>query len=354
MLASHNLAWWQWAALPALALGAWLLGMLLSRVTRAALGWLARRTPMTWDDLLIARAGAPLTLAWAIAIVSVGLPWLELSPQVRALTSRLTNGLFLVAVFWMLLRSVDVASQAIGEARWAKQHSASRALLPLARRLAKVGVAIAAAVALLSELGYSVTSLVAGLGIGGLAVALAARSTLENLFGAFSIGADQPFREGDFVKIEDFVGTVEAIGLRSTRIRTLDRTIITLPNGKLADMRVETFAPRDRIRLACDLGLVYGTGEAQMRQILAGLERVLREHPKIATDAVTVRFKALGPSSLDIEIMAWFATTDFAEFQGIRQEILLRFMAVVEACGSSFAFPTHTVHLAAQANAGKS
>jgi MscS family membrane protein len=206
-------------------------------------------------------------------------------------------------------------------------------------------VVIASIVALLSELGYSVTSLVAGLGIGGLAVALAARSTLENLFGAFSIGADQPFREGDFVKVEDFTGTVEAIGLRSTRIRTLDRTVITLPNGKLADTKVESFAERDRIRLACDLGLVYGTTAAQMRQILAGVERVLRDQPKIFPDAITVRFKELGASALTIEVMAWFLTKDFAEFQAIRQEVLLQFMAVVEGCGSSFAFPTQTVHV---------
>jgi MscS family membrane protein len=149
------------------------------------------------------------------------------------------------------------------------------------------------------------------------------------------------------------VGTVEAIGLRSTRIRTLDRTIITLPNGKLADTRVESFAYRDRIRLACELGLVYGTSAAQMRQILTGLERVLREHPKIFPDAVTVWFKELAASSLNIEIMAWFQTADFVEFQAIRQEILLRFMAVVEDCGSSFAFPTQTVHVVADAASRK-
>jgi MscS family membrane protein len=349
MFTFNNLAWWQWAALPIMVLVAWLLGMLLSRLTRAALGWLAKRTTTTWDDELIGRSGAPLTLAWALALVSVGLPWLDLSPQARLLTGRFVHGLFLLAFFWMLWRSVDVAAQALGNARWSQQHPGSRALLPHGRRVAKVTVLMASVVALLSELGYSVTSLVAGLGIGGLAVALAARSTLENLFGAFSIGADQPFREGDFVKVEDSMGTVEAIGLRSTRIRTLDRTVITLPNGKLADMKVESFAQRDRIRLACDLGLVYGTTAAQMRQVLAGVERVLREQPKIFSDAITVRFKELGASSLNIEVMAWFQTTDFGEFQAIRQDVLLAFMGVVEGCGSSFAFPTQTLHVVSEA-----
>jgi MscS family membrane protein len=204
-----------------------------------------------------------------------------------------------------------------------------------------------AIVAVISELGYPVASLIAGLGIGGLALALASQKTVENLFGAFSIGVDQPFREGDFVKVEDFfMGTVEAIGLRSTRVRTPDRTLITVPNGKLAEMRIETFAVRDRIRLACTLGLVYGTTANQMRLVVAGLEQTLREHPKIWHEDITVRFKELTASSLDIEINAWFTTADYAEFQTIRQDILLQFMEVVEKAETHFAFPTRTVHLA--------
>lgn len=216
------------------------------------------------------------------------------------------------------------------QSSWASTHPAAQSLLPLASRVGKAAIWALGVVALLSDLGYPVTSLVAGLGIGGLAVALAAQKTVENLFGAFSIGADQPFREGDFVKIEDFVGTVESIGLRSTKIRTLDRTLIILPNGRLSDMRLESFSVRDRMRLACTLGLVYATTAAQLRKILAVLEGVLRAHPKIWPDAVVVRFKEFGDSSLNIEIMAWF-------------------MEVIQEAGSSFAFPTRSVHLIREA-----
>jgi MscS family membrane protein len=221
--------------------------------------------------------------------------------------------------------------------------------LPLGARISKIMVLAIAAVAVLSLLGLPVASLIAGLGIGGLALALAAQKTVENLFGAFSIGVDQPFREGDFVKIEDFVGTVEAVGLRSSRFRTLDRTVITIPNGKLADMRLESFTARDRMRLATIIGLVYETTAAQMRDVLQGFEHVLRAHPKIWPDAVVVRFREFGASSLDIEIMAWFQTSEWSEFQLIRQEILLQFMDVVERAGSSIAFPTRTIHLGAEA-----
>jgi MscS family membrane protein len=201
------------------------------------------------------------------------------------------------------------------------------------------------AVSVLASLGYPVAGLLAGLGVGGLALALAFQKTGEHLFGSIALAVDQPFRVGDFVKVEDFVGTVETIGLRSTRFRTLDRTLIAIPNGLLADMRLESFTARDRMRLACTVGLVYGTTAAQMRQVLEGLESVLRAHPKIWSEAVVVRFKELAAYSLDIEVMAWFETPEWSEFQLIRQEVLLQFMDVVERAGTSFAFPTRTVHV---------
>ena len=179
---------------------------------------------------------------------------------------------------------------------------------------------------------------------GGIAIAFAAQKTVENFFGAVSIGVDQPLRVGDFVKAEGTLGTVESIGLRSTRIRTLDRTLVTVPNGKLADMQIETFAERDRIRMAVVVGLEYGTTAKQLRAVIAGIESLLRAHPKVWPDVI-VRFVGFGASSLDLDVWAWFQTTDFAEFRDIRQEVLLGIMEVVETNGCSFAFPTRTVHL---------
>jgi MscS family membrane protein len=336
---------WQWLALPAVAALALVLGMLLGRLTRAALVRAARRTSAPWDDALLARIGPPLALAFAVLLGFAAVPWLVLPEPAEKVVLGALRGLTLVAFFWALARSVDVGVQLLIASPWGELHAGMRSLFALAARVAKLLVLATAAVALLSELGYPVASLIAGLGIGGLALALAAQKTVENLFGAFSIAADQPFREGDFVRIEDFVGTVELIGLRSTKIRTLDRTVITFPNGRLADMRLESFTARDRIRLACVVGVVYGTRRAQMLQILEGFERTLRGHPRIWREAVIVRFRELGASSLDIEVMAWFETADFAEFQLYRQEVLLGFMRVVEAAGSSFAFPTRTVHV---------
>jgi MscS family membrane protein len=340
-----DLLWWQWLGLPVLVLAGWALGLVFSMITRRLLARAASRTNTAWDDALLARLGAPLTFGWSSGGVFLLLPGLGLHDSADQLVQRWLRAALFGAFFWALLRGIDVARQMTTDLEWARERPAARSLLPLASSVGKLFVLAAALVALLSQFGYPVASLVAGLGIGGLAVALGAQKTLENLFGAFSIGADQPFGVGDFVRIDELVGTVEAIGLRSTRIRTLDRTLVSIPNGKLADMRLETFAVRDRLRLACVVGLAYGTSVAQIRAVLSGLESVLRQHPKIWPDSVTVRLKEFGESSLNLEVMAWFQTSDWAEFLAIREETLLQFLEVVEREGSSLAFPTRTVHL---------
>lgn len=336
---------WQWLALSGVLLASTAIGWMLSRLIRSVLVQGARRTATTWDDAIIERIAGPLTVALGLAAAMLFLPLLELEPGAEASFRRAARAAWLVTLFWLTWRMIEVSHLIALRSSWALRVPSSRALIPLGARAGKVLVLAIAVIAILSLLGYPVASLLAGLGLGGLAVALAAQKTVENMFGAFSIGVDQPFREGDFVRIEDFVATVEAIGLRSTRFRTLDRTIISIPNGKLADMRLESFTERDRLRLSAIVGVVYGTTAAQLRSLLAGLEKVLRSHPLIWPDAVVVRFREFAASSLDIEIMAWFQTTDWGEFQKIREEVFLRFMDVVEEVGTSFAFPTRTVHL---------
>ena len=344
-----ELLWWQWIAAPLLVLLAAMGGRLLGWITHAVVRRLASRTKTEWDDVLLDRLKRPVVVGWAVALVYFALPLLALYAPAQLAVQHALGAFAIVIAAWASWRLVSVAASFASTTPWAASRPASKALVPLASRAASVAILALSVILVLSYLGFPVASLIAGLGVGGLALALAAQKTVENLFGAFSIGLDQPIREGDFVRVDDAVGTVEAIGLRSTRIRTLDRTVVSLPNGKLADMRLESSSARDRIRLACTIGLVYETSRAQMRTVLEGLERVLRDHPKIWPDAVVVRFSAFGASSLDIEIMAWFQTAEWSEFQEIRQEVLLSFMAVVEEAGSGFAFPTRTVHLVADA-----
>ncbi len=340
-----DLMWWQWLAVPLLAGLALLLGRLLGMTTRAALFRLTQRTANQWDERLLVTVSPTLTVLGGVAAAAVLLPWLALLPPAERVATALLAGVATLTVFWGLWRSVDVTAQFLASRPAVADNPSAKSLVALMRNVSKALVAVGGVLGTLAVFGYPVTTALAGLGIGGIALAFGAQKTVENLFGSLALAVDQPFRLGDFVRIEDFVGHVEKIGMRSTQMRTLDRTLVSMPNGKLADMRIEDYAARDRIRLTCTVGVVYGTTQAQIERILAGMEKVLRDHPKIWPDTVVVRFAGFGASSLDIEVMAWFLTTDFNEFRECRQAALLGFMRVVEGEGSSFAFPTRTVHL---------
>lgn len=327
-------------------LAAFIAGRIVVGIARPILARIAGRTANDWDDRLVELMASPLALVLASQALRIASPWLPLEGHALQTLLGAISIVTTLAMLWTAFRGIDLARGVLERRSWAIDRPSSRSMLSIGGRFAKVAVFVIAGIVALAQLGVSVASLVAGLGIGGLAVALGAQKTLENLFGTLSIGVDQPMREGDTVKLYDFLGTVERIGLRSTRIRTLDRTIVTIPNGELANHRIESYTARDRLRLATTIGLVYETTSQQMRAILAELEAILRAHPKIWPDGLAVKFKALGESSLDIEIAAWFQTADWAEFQGIRQDVLLDFMAAIERNGSSIAFPTRTVHVA--------
>jgi len=341
-----------WAITVLAVVSAFVVGRVIVHVARPLLARIAGRTTTEWDDRLVQLMSSPLGLVLALQALRVASPWLPLDARAVAMLGNAVAIITTLAVLWTAFRGIDLARAVFERRSWAIDRPSSRSLLSIGARFAKVTVLVIAGIVGLAELGVSVASLVAGLGIGGLAVALAAQKTLENLFGALSIGVDQPMREGDLVKLYDFVGTVEQIGLRSTRIRTLDRTVITIPNGELANQRIESFAVRDRLRLATTIGLVHGTTSHQVRAILAEIEAILRRQPKLWPDAVSVCFKELAASSLDVEIVAWFQTQDFTEFQAIRQDVLLEIMAAIDRHGSAIAFPTRTVHVAAASPAG--
>ena len=325
---------------------AFVLGRMIIRIARPVLSRIAGHTSTEWDDRLVELMASPLGLVLALLALRFASPWLPFDARASLTFDRTTAIMTTLSVLWMAFRVIDLIRAVLERRAWAIDRPSSRSLLSIGGRFVKVAVLAVGGIIGLAQLGVSVASLIAGLGIGGLAVALAAQKTLENLFGTLSIGVDQPMREGDVVKLYDIIGTVERIGLRSTRIRTPDRTIVTIPNGDLANQRIESYTERDRLRMAMTIGLVYGTTAAQMRAILTELEAILRKHPKLWPDATVVRFKELGASSLDVEIQAWFLTTDWSEYQGIRQDVLLEFMAAIERNGSSIAFPSRSVYFA--------
>jgi len=218
------------------------------------------------------------------------------------------------------------------------------ALLRIVFRLVSVVVLAYLGIYAAEAVGIPIAPLVAGLGVGGLAIALAIRPTLENIIGGLTLFADRPVRVGDFCRYGDEIGTVEQIGLRSTRIRTLERTIVTVPNAEFSQMQLDNFAARDMRLLKTTLGLRYETTPDQLRYVLAELRKLLLGHPKVTPAPARVRFVGYGAYSLDVEIFAYLHCQDQDTFLAIQEDIYLRIADIVTEAGTGFAFPSQTTY----------
>jgi MscS family membrane protein len=218
-------------------------------------------------------------------------------------------------------------------------------LLLLGERVLKALIVILALFVILGSLGFNMTTALAGLGIGGIAVAFAAQKTLENLFGGVSLLADEVIRVGDVCRFGDRTGTVEDISLRSTRIRTPERSELSIPNGSLATMNIENLSRRDKILFNTKLGLRYETSADQLRYVLAQIRRLFYEHPKVETEGARIRFIGYDNSALTLEVFCYVLTRDGAEFLAIQEDLLLRIMDIVAASGTGFAFPSRALYL---------
>ena len=337
--------YWQWiglaVAIPVLFLISWMVGGTL----RGILTRLAARTVTEWDDLLVLHLRGPFRL-WVAAVAATPLlGFLGLNTRVAGFVDTTARGLVLLSLFWGVLRVIRLVQERVASAVWATGDSQqARTLVPLLGNILRVTLAIVAILVTLSQFGYPVGTLLAGLGIGGIAVALAGQKTVEHLFGSVSLAADKAFRVGDWVRAGTTEGAIERIGLRSTSFRTNDRTVIRIPNGRLADERIETFGERDRMFLRTDLDLTYGTTSAQIDTICAAIEALLLAHPKISPEAVRVHVVALTESAIRVRIFAWFDTRDWGEFLDIRHRMLLDFIAIVEKQQSNIAFPSRTIY----------
>jgi len=247
---------------------------------------------------------------------------------------------------WLLTRTLDLVTE-LAVARLRKTNSLPRiASLRIVHWILKGLVGTVALVAILYKVGINPATVLTGLGVGGIALAFAAQKTIENVFGTLMIVADQPLRVGDFCKIGDSLGTIEDIGLRSTRVRTPDHTLLTVPNGQLASMIVENYASRGRIWFRHVIGLRYETTADQLRYVLAEIRKLLQEHPKVESSDARVRLVRFGGSSLDIEVVAYVLLTDFPAFLEVQEELLLDIMDIVQSAGTGIALPTQTTYLA--------
>jgi MscS family membrane protein len=352
-----------WANAPVLGQVLWkwfavilLLGLALS-VLIAIFRWARRRD---WDgslSVLVRRLSVPL-----VAFVLVGFlryffrNQISLTGAAAGAPDYLIEVVFGVAVVWLIWLTATWIAEAIIASPRISPESLDANLLRLTARAAGTIAALVLAFEVLHDVGIPIYGLVAGAGVGGIALALASKSTLENFMGALNLFADRPVRVGDLCSYDGDsapgwrpVGRIEAIGLRSTKIRKLDRTLITIPNAEFSQLRIVNFGKCDRMLLSTKLGLRYETTDDQLRFLLAGLRELLHAHPMTihtADDPVRARFVGYGDFSLNVTLHAYIRTSHYNEFLAVQEDILLRAMNVVKEAGTGFAFPSRTLYVA--------
>ena len=337
---------WQFIGIAVLAITIAVLRFVLLRLLRLAV---QRRTdPDRYAFWLREqkRIELPLLLIVAALTILLGFPVLDFDSDVEDLVHTFASLASALAATLFGLRLVDVAADYWADVAERTDSKLDDQLVPLARTAGKVFVAVVGVVFILQNLDINITSLIAGLGIGGIAVGFAAQDTIKNLFGGATILADKPFQVGDWVIIGDYEGTVEQVGFRSTRIRTFADSQITMPNARITDTEVNNMGRRSWRRYSTRLGLAYHTDADRIQAFVEGVRAIIRANPKMRHDYYIVEFVTYGASGLEVMVYTFFDAADWNEEMRSRHVFNLDMLRLAEQLEVEFAFPTQTVHLA--------
>lgn len=338
-----GLFWWQWIGVSAT--------LLLALALRLTLIYALRGLEGLWR-----RTGRPLpngtqALHKPLALLGSGVVWLAgleaLHFQGAALTAFViaTRLYFSAAFIWLAYCSVELLNSYLRKAAAGTESTLDDQLVPLVTRTIKIFVLTLGTLSAIQNLGVNVLSLLAGLGLGGLAFALAARDTVANFFGSLMIFFDRPFQIGDWIKVGDTEGSVEEIGFRSTRIRTFYDSLLSVPNSEIATATIDNMGRRRHRRVKTTLSLVYSTPPEKIAEFVDGIKAILRAHPAVNKEKYHVVFHDYGASGLDILVYFFLSTSDWGAELLERQNVLLRIMQLAKQQGVEFAFPTRTLHI---------
>jgi MscS family membrane protein len=252
--------------------------------------------------------------------------------------------LILITVFWTLLRVVDYIGDRLKFKAEKTESKVDDQLIPFAIEIGKVLVVIFGALILLSNVfNVDITALAAGLGVGGVAIALASKESLENLLGSFTIFFDKPFQVGDIITVGSITGVVEKVGFRSTRVRTFDKSLVTIPNKNLINSELDNLSLKPVRKVKIDIGLTYNTTVDQIKNIVKDIQDLVDDHPNTNEDGL-VRFMNFGASSLDIMVVYFTNSPDWKLLVDTRQEINFKIIEIVKKHGSDFAFPSTSLY----------
>jgi MscS family membrane protein len=315
---------WTWIALVLIALILSALSRLLSRAAIAVAKPIVHRFAKSshlyrWETFV-----EPIRLLVSVAVFRACIAFVAPSALLRDYLLKLLLGLAVFGAAALVMRFVDVISDRITGRLDPTQRSLSFSVLPLGVRFVKICIFCFAILVILAGWGYNTSAILAGLGVGGLAVALAAQKTIENLFGGISVISDRPVLVGDACQFGGQSGTVEDIGLRSTRVRTTDRTVLTIPNSQFSTMTIENFSRRDRMWFHPTLKLRRGTTPEEIRRVMDAVAEILKDHEKVDSTDVPVRFTKINLDSFDLEVFSYVLTADYNEFLRVQTELLLK------------------------------
>jgi MscS family membrane protein len=343
---------WQWLALLVATPVAAGLGWLILFVLEVPLRWWARRR----GRMDVANWRSVSGPAWLLAgtlLHQVFVVYLRMPLLLRHYYFEITSTALILSAVWIVWRVVRWSLYRVRIRALAHGLAGTGSLMLLGERILKAAIFVLGALAVLGNLGFNMSTALAGLGIGGLAIGFGAQKTIENLFGGVSVLADEVFRVGDVCRFGDRTGVVEDIGLRSTRIRTDERTLLAIPNGTVATINLENLSRRDKILFKTSLNLRSETKADHLRFILSEVRRLLYSHPKVESNTVRVRLTDVAGAAPTVEIFAYVLTQDFNEFAAVREDVLLRIMDIVDNSGSGLALPAQTLYIGRDAGLAK-
>lgn len=316
----------------------------LDYLTRVWLKKWAERTKTTFDDLVLELLNGPVKVVAFMIFLRIGLDVFEWPEMVQKVLSKGFTVIVAVSLTYMVLKFIDLfMGYWRRRAETQEDQEFNKQLFPIIRKTLKVFVIVVAAMVTLDNLGVNITAAIASLSIGGLAVGLAAQDTLANLFGAVSVFMDKPFRIGDRIQLDAVDGTVESIGLRSTRVRNLNGHLVTIPNKTMGNATITNVAARERIKTEMNIGLTYDTPAEKIRLASKIIKEIYGGHPM--TSELVVGFNRFDSSSLNILVVHWWKTPDFLASLAGLQEMNLALKERFDQEGISFAFPTQTIYM---------
>jgi len=342
-------AWWQWIALPLLILIALIVRQIVSWIVQTQGTRLLTTLVRRISPALLKRAALPIGTTVATILLMYAFPSLRFGVDVNRIVIFALRVATAVSAVLIVYRLVDVAADMLDKRADDTSTKLDDQLVPLIRKSLKVVTVVLGVIFVLQNLEVDVASLIAGVSLGGLAFTLAARDTVANLFGSVSIFADQPFQVGDWVVMQGVEGTVEEVGMRSTRLRTSYRSLVSIPNAKVADGIVDNHGARDSRRTSVTLGLQYDTTPEQMEAFCDGVRAILAANPAVKKDAYHVYFSGFGDSALNVMVYFFFVVDDWKDELRQRHLVFLEILRLASALRVQFAFPTRTLHLATRA-----